>query len=179
MMTVGQLARRFGLSRTTLLYYDRAGLLQPSARSPAGYRLYDSDDVERLRAIRAYRDLGLGVDDIKNLLDTGDRAGQGILRHRLLELDKEIAALRVQQRALLGILRSGGSTAADSAIDKETWIDILRSIGLDDDDMARWHQSFERDAPAAHHAFLLWLGIAEDEALAIRAWSGGEPARKD
>ena len=44
-LTVGRLARRFGLARSTLLYYDRIGVLRPSARSAAGYRLYDAGDV--------------------------------------------------------------------------------------------------------------------------------------
>ncbi|MEM7122797.1 MAG: MerR family transcriptional regulator [Pseudomonadota bacterium] len=167
------MARQFGLSRSTLLYYDRAGLLQPTARSPVGYRLYDRNDIERLKTIRAYRDLGLGVDDIKDLLSTDDDDDQQILHHRLIELDKEIAGLRIQQRVLLGMLRSEGSAAADSVIDKEKWIAILRSSGLNDDDMERWHRQFEHDAPAAHHAFLLWLGIGEDEALAIRTHSSG------
>ena len=46
--TVGRLARRFGLSRSTLLYYDSVGLLRPSDRSPAGYRLYTEKDLSRL-----------------------------------------------------------------------------------------------------------------------------------
>ena len=47
MLTISQVASRFGLSRSTLLYYDTIGLLSPSLRSRANYRLYSPADVER------------------------------------------------------------------------------------------------------------------------------------
>ena len=89
-----------------------------------------------------------------------------------MQLDEEIAALRVQQRALVGMLRQDGAAATTSTIDKNMWVAILRAAGLSDNDMARWHQHFERNAPAAHHAFLLWFGIPVEEAEDIRAKSG-------
>ena len=51
MLTISQLARRFGLSRSTLLYYDSIGLLSPSARSDANYRLYSRNDIERMERV--------------------------------------------------------------------------------------------------------------------------------
>ena len=58
----------FNLSRSTLLYYHRIGLLRPNARSPAGYRLYSDDDKERLTAICNFRQAGLGLEEIRKLL---------------------------------------------------------------------------------------------------------------
>lgn len=168
MITVTKLADKFGLSRTTLLYYDRLGLLRPTHRSSAGYRLYGDDAVERLRAICAYRNAGLTLKDIGLLLSQPDVPNERILRSRLLQLDSEIGKLRVQQRAIIGILRGVGSADSVSSIDKDAWVGILRSCGLSPEDMSRWHTQFEMDAPAAHHAFLLWLGISEDEAMEIR-----------
>lgn len=169
MITVSKLARRFGLSRTTLLYYDRMGLLNPSTRSSSGYRLYGEQEVERLRTICSYRDAGLKLAEIERLLERPEAPDRTILRHRLLELDREIGELRIQQRAILGILQNLGSSDPISAIDKTTWIEILRSCGLTEEDMNRWHRQFERSAPDAHHAFLLWLGISHEEALEIRS----------
>ncbi|MCA9522798.1 MAG: MerR family transcriptional regulator [Myxococcales bacterium] len=57
--TISALARSVGLARSTLLYYDRIGLLSPSSRSSASYRLYDEEARERLEAIRTYRAVGL------------------------------------------------------------------------------------------------------------------------
>ena len=64
MITVGRLAKRFGLSRSTLLYYDSIGLLRPTGRSAKGYRLYSEDDAARLEKICLYRQTGLSLDEV-------------------------------------------------------------------------------------------------------------------
>ncbi len=67
-MRIAQLAERCNVATSTLRYYERRGLL-PARRSPAGYRLYDGDSVERLRFISAAKRLGLGLTEITELLD--------------------------------------------------------------------------------------------------------------
>ena len=52
-LTIGEVARAAGVATTTLRYYEREGLLAPTERSRAGYRLYDDGAVERLAFIRA------------------------------------------------------------------------------------------------------------------------------
>ena len=70
MRTVGELARSHGLSRSTLLYYDRIGLLKPSGRTPSGYREYTDRDEERLGQICLYRRTGLSLAEIRRLQQT-------------------------------------------------------------------------------------------------------------
>src|SRR5512138_3479649 len=109
MITVGKLAETFGLSRTTLLYYERIRLLRAATRSESGYRLYGEDAVARLRLIATYKNAGLPLREIRALLDAPDTPNLGVFRRRIVELDGEIARLRVQQRALLVLLqRLGG-----------------------------------------------------------------------
>ena len=60
MLKVGELARRAGLTVRTLHHYDSIGLLKPSGRSDAGYRLYNRDDVARPPHVHAPRPLGIG-----------------------------------------------------------------------------------------------------------------------
>ncbi len=177
MMTVSKLAERFGLSRTALLYYERIRLLRSTARSASGYRLYGEDAVARLRLISTYKSAGLPLAEIRKLLDAPEAPNLGVFRRRIVELDGEIAHRRVQQRALLGLLRSLGDRAASRSIDKDTWVKVLRSAGMDEAAMDRWHAEFERNAPEGHHSFLRWLGLSEEEALAIRAAVSGPPAR--
>ena len=55
MESIGQVGRRFGISRSTLLYYDRIGLLRASARTGARYRRYSEEDARRLELVRLYR----------------------------------------------------------------------------------------------------------------------------
>ncbi len=69
LLKVGELARRTGLTVRTLHHYDAIGLLPPSRRTEAGYRLYDRGDVERLTRILLLRRLGLSLDEIRSSLD--------------------------------------------------------------------------------------------------------------
>jgi DNA-binding transcriptional MerR regulator len=61
MLKVGELAALANLTVRTLHHYDDIGLLRPSARSDAGYRLYSRDDVARLHQIQALRAFGMGL----------------------------------------------------------------------------------------------------------------------
>lgn len=167
MTTISRLAARFGLARSTLLHYDRLGLLKPSGRSAKGYRAYGEADAARLEAICAYRRAGLGLDEIRRLLDGApDRAE--ILEGRLRSLDAEIQRLRGQQRLLVGLLRNPALMEGLQAMDKATWVDLLRASGFTEEDMARWHGAFERTAPDRHRRFLEFLGLDAREVEAIR-----------
>ena len=148
--TVGVLARSVGLARSTLLYYDRSGLLAPTRRSAAGYRLYDEDARSRLLAIRTYRGVGLGAPEIRALLDARDGRTAAILTARLDRLNVDIAALREQQRVIVRLLKNQGMLARARALDKRGSNQILAAAGLDEAAMHRWHVEFEALAPEAH-----------------------------
>lgn len=67
--TVGVAAELHGLTVRTLHHWDEIGLASPSSRTSAGYRLYTTDDLERLGRVVAYRDAGLSLDAIREVLD--------------------------------------------------------------------------------------------------------------
>ncbi len=66
---VGELAERTGLSVRTLHYYDEIDLLTPSQRTEAGHRLYTAGDVVRLQQVRSLKQLGFGLEEIRDCLD--------------------------------------------------------------------------------------------------------------
>jgi DNA-binding transcriptional MerR regulator len=68
-LSVGRLAGLAGVTVRTLHHYDEIGLVRPSARTAAGYRVYSAGDVERLREVLAYRRLGFGLREIADLVD--------------------------------------------------------------------------------------------------------------
>jgi DNA-binding transcriptional MerR regulator len=68
-LTVGQVAERYGITVRTLHHYDEIGLLVPSERTHAGYRLYTRADLLRLGAIVTYRRLGMALSEVQALLD--------------------------------------------------------------------------------------------------------------
>lgn len=178
MYRITELARMFGLARSTLLYYDRIGLLKPSGRSEAGYRLYSQDDRDRLAAIRGFRQAGLTIEDIERALSMDEHANGAILKRRMRELGEEIRGLQAQQRLLGRMLRADSLGELPAAVDKQAWIEMLRAAGMDDAAMKKWHTEFERRAPEAHHRFLLDLGISEEEAQLIRQLSKEGPKKR-
>lgn len=169
--SISQLARLFGLSRSTLLYYDRIGLLQPSGRTDSGYRLYTAVDHDRLDRICRFRQAGLSLEDIRTLLATEGESSVGVLEKRFREIGNEISDLRAKQGLLSHMLKNLASDTFSQKVDKAMWVEMLRAAGMDDQAMACWHGEFEARAPDAHHEFLLSLGITEHETLEIRKWS--------
>jgi len=67
--TVRQLAKMAGVSVRTLHHYDQIGLLKPSSRTAAGYRLYGEKDLLRLQQVLFYRELDFPLDAIRTILD--------------------------------------------------------------------------------------------------------------
>ena len=65
LMSIGQLAREAGVAATALRYYEREGVLAPTVRSRAGYRLYSREAVEQLGFIRSAQAVGFTLDDIR------------------------------------------------------------------------------------------------------------------
>ncbi len=173
MLTVTKLARRCGVSRTALLYYESIGLMPPPGRTGGNYRCYSEADAERLLAIRAYRNAGLSLEDIRILLKTRARRGgdaSGVLKRRLVELDGEIEALRTHQQAILQLLGSRALRKAEM-ITRQKWVSIMTSCGFSQEQMHRWHSEFERSAPDEHQEFLEFLHIPEPEIKTIREQS--------
>ncbi|MCB0194397.1 MAG: MerR family transcriptional regulator [Anaerolineae bacterium] len=172
MYTIGQVGELAQLSRSTLLYYDRIGLLPPSNKSPAGYRLYSEADLARLERIRTYRAAGLSLERIGELLraDNADDLTHA-LEARLIALNQEIQQLREQQRLVLDLLGQAHYIIQGRVLDKSAWTALLREAGLDDAAMLRWHQAFEQSLPEAHQDFLESLGLDASEIVHIRQLS--------
>ncbi|TWS19136.1 MerR family transcriptional regulator [Tsukamurella asaccharolytica] len=84
--TVGTIARMTGVSVRTLHHYDEIGLVVPSGRTSAGYRVYDDADVERLHQVLTYRELGFPLEQIATLLDdpSADAVAHLEQQHKLL-----------------------------------------------------------------------------------------------
>ena len=164
---ISALGRQFGLSRSTLLYYDRIGLLHATGRSESAYRHYNEADVARLERICFFRDAGLSLTEIAGLLDANSDEST-IMENRLREINREMAALRSQQRLITGALRTVAVGQSASGLNRELWASLQKACGLDHAALERWHAEFERRAPQAHHDFLLGLGLSEKEAQQVR-----------
>lgn len=98
-LTVGHVAERFGVTVRTLHHYDEIGLLSPSERSRAGYRLYTEQDLTRLQHVVVYRRLGFALEDVAVLLENPEGAVEHLRRqraavlHRLQEMRDLVTAI--------------------------------------------------------------------------------------
>jgi DNA-binding transcriptional MerR regulator len=81
-LTVGQVADRLDVTVRTLHHYDEVGLVVPSERSPAGYRLYTEQDMTRLQHVVVYRRLGFALEEIALLLEQPETVEQHLRRQR-------------------------------------------------------------------------------------------------
>jgi len=171
MYTIGQVAKCYALSRSTLLYYDRIGLLRPSGRSAADYRLYSARDLKRMDRIVLFRSAGLPLEAIAGLLEQEEDQLDRALEGRLAAINDEIQHLRGQQQVILKILENEGAAKHTRVLSKDTWVGMLRAAGLDEDGMRNWHVEFERTSPEGHQDFLESIGIDGAEIEQIREWS--------
>lgn len=103
---VGEVARIAHVSVRSLHHYDEIGLLAPSERSEAGYRLYSDDDLRRLSRIRFYRELDFSLEEISSILadpgagpDAHLRRQHRLLRERLTRTQMLLAALEREMEA--------------------------------------------------------------------------------
>lgn len=106
-LSIGEAAKRAGVSVRTLRHYDAIGLLRPCEVTQAGYRLYGEREMRRLAQILFYRELEFPLEDIARMIDTGDEA-QALRRHLSLlrakrrRLDAQIARLETMTDAETG-----------------------------------------------------------------------------
>lgn len=107
--SVGELARRAGLTVRTLHHYEALGLLRPSGRSEAGYRRYGEADVLRLHRALALRDAGLSLKDIVPLLD--GEAPQPLAQVLQAQIE-QIEAQLLAQETLLQTLKNAARRLA-------------------------------------------------------------------
>ncbi|WDP91147.1 MAG: MerR family transcriptional regulator [Desulfobacter sp.] len=172
--SISKLAKEFGLSRSTLLYYDSIGLLSPDKRTTSDYRIYTDKHYEKLKQICLLRSTGLSLKKITEILKQGKSHRGELLRQRLNSINDEINQLRTQQKIIVGLLANTKLLKDTKVVTKDMWVNFLRAAGLDDKGMWKWHMQFEATAPQAHQDFLEALGLCKNEIKKIRAMSSME-----
>jgi len=106
-LKIGDLAARCGVSRDTIRFYEREGVLPRPKRTSSLYRVYGHEDVGRLSFIRQAQGLGLTLDDIRELVRLEELRTPGecrrvaaLLRDRIEAIDRRLAELSQFRRRL-------------------------------------------------------------------------------
>lgn len=101
MYTISEMANIFGVSRQTLIYYDKIGLFGPAEVNEKGYRFYSPTQIPLMRLICMLRDLGVDLDEITRLTSSYDVAEMARkLQERVSELDGQIAELEKERNSV-------------------------------------------------------------------------------
>lgn len=114
MLTVHEVSKLAGVSVRTLQHYDNIGLLPPTMRTDAGYRLYDEASLERLQQILLFRELEFPLKEIKGIVEAPDF-------DKVCALDQQIRLLELKKEHLEGLiglardLRKGKAATMDFA----------------------------------------------------------------
>ena len=179
MKTVGEVSELSGVSVRTLHHYDELGLLSPSERSGAGYRLYAEGDLERLQELLGWRALGFSLAEIKELLDDPDHHRGRALRAQRELVDGELERLAAMARALDVALAAHEKGAVR---DMTHMFDGLHPADHDAEVRERWGDS-EAFAESARRTAAYgeqewsairteWMAVGDELAELLR---GGEP----
>jgi DNA-binding transcriptional MerR regulator len=112
--TIGEAARRVGVPARTVRFWCDSGVLPAFDRSATGYRRYDAAAIARLDLVRTLRDLGLGLDDIREVLG-GRKSVAELAEVHVAALDAQIQGLRLR-RAVLRVLAARGSSTQEAKL---------------------------------------------------------------
>ena len=164
MYTIGKLAKRYGISRSAILYYDSEGLLKPDQRLPNGYRLYSEKSSEKLKIILQHRSAGITLSEIKKIVsEAGQGDIQSILLKRLNEINNEIFSLKTQQEVIIKLSKINISENSNKSISE-----ILKKAGIKFDNFMEWHRNFEKNSPELHSLFMKKIGLNQNEIKRIK-----------
>jgi DNA-binding transcriptional MerR regulator len=139
-LTVGELSNLTGVTVRTLHHYDAIGLVRPSKRSPAGYRLYEQDDVLRLQQVLLFREFGLALDEIGRAIDQAESREALLLRQReqlLAERGRVTRVLAAVDAALRVLAEAKGGETMQSS-DWKAMFDGFDPARYEGEARARW-----------------------------------------
>jgi len=131
-MTVGEIAKKMGVTVRTLQYYDKEGLLPPSSESEGGFRLYTDRDIIKLYQIQSMKYLGFSLDDIKNRLislDTPAEVASALTEHAA-EVRNKIESL---SESLIAIEALKEEVVQMQSVDFKKYADIISSLQIKND----------------------------------------------
>lgn len=128
-MSVGEIAKKMGVTVRTMQYYDKEGLITPSSESEGGRRLYNNKDVIKLHQILSLKHLGFSLEEIKNHLTSLDTPAEvaevlteqaAAIRKKMETLSESLKEIEMLQREVLQM----------QAVDFKKYADIIVNLQM-------------------------------------------------
>ncbi|MEE1770201.1 MerR family transcriptional regulator [Streptomyces sp. JV185] len=146
--SIGELSRRTGLSVRTIRFYSDSGVVAPTTRSPAGYRLYDLDALLRLELLRTLRELGMDLATIRRVLDRELSLAEVAAAHADA-MDVRIRMLQLRRSVLRVVAGRGSDPEEIKLMHRLTQLSGEERRRLIDDFMEGTFGSVDADPAAA------------------------------
>lgn len=146
--SIVEVARMSGVSSRALRHYDEIGLLPPARIGANGYRYYGQAELLRLQQILLLRELGLGLTEIRGILDSQLDPVQALREHhqRLLRERDRLAVLARTVARTIDQLQAEGNAAMTEINRPENLFEGFDPSAYDDEARERWPQQWERSA---------------------------------
>lgn len=182
MYLISELATKAGLSRTTLLYYEKLGLIK-GHRLENGYRYYSDNDMQQLFLIKQLQSAGLTLKECQSCLDA--KLDKRVLRERLTQLDNEIAKKQQARDLLMGLLGERSQRELHDLLNKNSpsaYLNWLNKQGYSEKEALRlkWlskdmneHDSYMKDFITVFKTLERWGPGSQQDSL--KAMSYIEP----
>ncbi|MDG4766169.1 MerR family transcriptional regulator [Solwaraspora sp. WMMD406] len=154
LITIGQLARRTGLSVRTIRFWSDQDVITPAGRSAAGYRLYDVAAVARLDLVHTLRQLGLDLDTVRQVLRRQTSVAD-VAKVHAAALDTEIRALQVRRAVLRSIAERDSTTEELRLMHKLANLTAQQRQRLIDDFVTQTFDGVDPQAPGARIATMM------------------------
>lgn len=152
MVSIAQACQMVGVTRSTLLYYERIGIILPERNPENGYRNYSQDDIHTLVLIRQLHKAGFSLKEAKRVMEGNLNCHLILSRYHALEQEiQELMAAREMLKSLV-THATGKEPEAVAQVNPA----------------GRWHAELEKTAGEAHGKWLGRLGFNEKEQLYIR-----------
>ncbi len=155
-MTVGEVAKKMGVTVRTLQYYDKEGLLSPSAESEGGRRLYTDKDLVTLHQILSLKSLGFSLDDIKQRLislETPADVANALteqaddIRQKIEQLKASLTAIEQLKTEVLQMQTVNFKKYADIIVNLQMKNDFYSLIKrFDDDTLDHIRSQFDKES---------------------------------
>jgi len=170
MYTIKELSKKSGLSRTALLYYESIGLFAPEARSESNYRLFGEDSLKRLDRICMYRDAGVPLSEIVQILSYEHDVEREVLERTLSMLNQKAQEIKASQEKISAMLHQEAIPLISfSGSEIKSFMDILEPLGIDEDVYLQFHEILEENSPESHRSFLDFCGFTDEDITRILA----------
>lgn len=152
MYSITEVSQKIGVARSTLLYYERLGIISPRRLAKNSYRRYSEQDVTHLIVLRQLQQAGFSLEECQQVLN--GNIDSTLIEQHLVRIKQELQQMKVTQQLLQSLYKHQTGKQMDHSASKQQ--------------LQQWHHDFEQLSADAHVQWLRQMGFSEKEIFHIR-----------